>query len=511
MRRLHVAAGGVLLVVLAAFGAFRILASHLEHEASARIEAEAARLGLRARAERVRVAFVPPLRVSGLTVEKPGEWQARLDEASVSLRPWGPPSWGWVSDVSLGAGTLTLPAGLAIELHPSAWKALPGPSLELRAPTDGLVIRTSDGNHGRVVDVEVSQLQTGMLGRLVIEGQAAPELGVVDGEIHGERGANGELEGRWRLAATSADTRGKVSVTGGPADRRLGMDLEIERLDFARLFAALGIELPGGAEGLGSLAGVVGVTGPLAQPASLVVTDRLRFTAPARLPPAVVRLRADFAHEVTAPDGTKHTIDVSPASPDFIARADLPPLFVRTLLLGEDTAFFSHSGLALNELPQALATNWDRATAARGASTITQQLAKNLFLSREKTLERKVKELVLAFLLEAALGKDRILEIYVNVIEWGPGLYGLRPAARHYFGKEPGELSPKETAFLVALIPGPLKYQRSFAEGTLSPGFEPLVTNLLAKLRSVDALSEEDYAAALAEPLAFRRRELETP
>ena len=107
--------------------------------------------------------------------------------------------------------------------------------------------------------------------------------------------------------------------------------------------------------------------------------------------------------------------------------------------------------------------------------------------------------------------KRRILEIYLNVIEWGPGLYGLRPAAHHYFGKDPGALSPKEMAFLVVMIPGPVKYQRSFNEGALSAGLEPLVVKLLAKLRSVDALSEDEYAAALAETLAFRRPETTPP
>ena len=127
-------------------------------------------------------------------------------------------------------------------------------------------------------------------------------------------------------------------------------------------------------------------------------------------------------------------------------------------------------------------------------------------MSREKSLQRKLKELVLAFLLEATLGKDRILEIYVNVIERGPGTTasGRGPAL---LWKGAGQLRPKEMAFLVALLPGPVRLQRSFAEGALSPGFEPLVTNLLAKLRSVDALSEDDYAAALSNALAFRRPE----
>jgi membrane peptidoglycan carboxypeptidase len=146
-------------------------------------------------------------------------------------------------------------------------------------------------------------------------------------------------------------------------------------------------------------------------------------------------------------------------------------------------------------------TNWNRGTAARGASTVTQQLAKNLFLSREKRLGRKLQELSLALLLESTLGKERILEIYLNVIEWGPGLYGLRPAARQYFAKDPRDLTPAQMAFLAALVPGPVKYQRSFADGTPSPGFRPLIDRLLAKLRAVDALSEQEYQAALAEDL----------
>jgi len=100
--------------------------------------------------------------------------------------------------------------------------------------------------------------------------------------------------------------------------------------------------------------------------------------------------------------------------PDFIALRDVPPLFVRTLLLAEDTGFYGHRGIDLRELPAALLTNWSRGGAARGASTITQQLAKNLFLSRDKQLGRKLQELAITFLLESALGKDRILEIYLT-------------------------------------------------------------------------------------------------
>ena len=172
---------------------------------------------------------------------------------------------------------------------------------------------------------------------------------------------------------------------------------------------------------------------------------------------------------------------------------------MRTLLLAEDAGFYGHRGIDLRELPAAMLTNWSRGGAARGGSTITQQLAKNLFLSRDKQLGRKLQELAITFLLESALGKDRILEIYLNIIEWdwtcaacGPGLHS---------GREPQALTPAQMAFLVAIIPGPIKYQSSFAHGAPGPGLRSLIDELLAKLRSVHAIGEEEYQRALGEPI----------
>ena len=136
---------------------------------------------------------------------------------------------------------------------------------------------------------------------------------------------------------------------------------------------------------------------------------------------------------------------------------DVPPLFVRTLLLAEDTSFYGHRGIDLRELPGALLTNWSRGGAARGASTITQQLAKNLFLSREKQIGRKLQELAITFLLESGLGKQRILEIYLNVVEWGPGIYGAEAAAKHHFGTTAARLSKDQAARLAAILPSPLR------------------------------------------------------
>jgi penicillin-binding protein 1A len=139
----------------------------------------------------------------------------------------------------------------------------------------------------------------------------------------------------------------------------------------------------------------------------------------------------------------------------------------------------------------------------RGASTITQQLVKNVLLTNERTYRRKLKEAALALMVDAVVPKARLLEIYVNIIEWGPGLHGLVPAARHYFGKPPAELTPKEIAFLVCLIPNPVRYHQAYVAGRIGPGMEQLIRNLLVKLRSVGALDDAQYEDALREELHF--------
>jgi len=506
MRRLRPWVLGAGLLFLAATGGFWLLTVRLERRVIEKIEGEAAQVGARAQVESARVSLRPLVQLHGVVVEKPGLWETRIESVSVALLRWGRSTdWRPFLRVSVGPAVVTLPAGLELRLDPSVWDWDSRSSAELREPAEGQTIAASSGPQGHRLEVRAAQLPTGRLGRLLLDGAPTLELGVLDLVAHWEGRPDGGFDSDWRVSAIGAESRGKATVARGTGESSLALTAAVEGLDFARLFAALVVESPLGAKSLGSLSAEVNATGPVGDPASLVVTQRLDFTPPPQLPPELLRLRGEFAHEVTASDGSGRTIDVSPSSSDFIARADVPPLLVQTLLIAEDAAFFSHRGLDLTELPKALAANLAHGTVVRGASTITQQLAKNLFLSREKSLERKLQELVLAFLLESALGKDRILEIYLNVIEWGPGLYGLRPAARHYFGKEPRALTPKEMAFLVVLIPSPIRYQRSFVEGALSPGLEPLVTNLLAKLRSVEALSDEEYAAALAETLVFRR------
>ena len=153
----------------------------------------------------------------------------------------------------------------------------------------------------------------------------------------------------------------------------------------------------------------------------------------------------------------------------------ISPHLQRAVLAGEDSNFATHDGFDY----QAIQKAWDEArreaerearaegenpeeswippmlSFKRGASTVTQQLAKNLYLSEERSFVRKIREAFLTYFLERTLPKRRILEIYLNVIEWGDGVYGAEAAARTYFNKPAADLSPREAAFLAAMIPNP--------------------------------------------------------
>jgi monofunctional biosynthetic peptidoglycan transglycosylase len=127
----------------------------------------------------------------------------------------------------------------------------------------------------------------------------------------------------------------------------------------------------------------------------------------------------------------------------------------RAVLVTEDSRFWTHEGIDFDELKESMEVNIERMEFARGGSTITQQLAKNLYLSPSKNPVRKLRELLIARRLEAELSKQRILELYLNVIEWGDGIYGAEAAARTYFHTSAADLSPPESALLAAAITNP--------------------------------------------------------
>lgn len=143
----------------------------------------------------------------------------------------------------------------------------------------------------------------------------------------------------------------------------------------------------------------------------------------------------------------------------WIALPRLPRHVVNAVIVAEDGLFYAHGGIDWFEVQESFTRNIDEGKFARGASTITQQLAKNLYLSTSKDPIRKFKEVLITLLLEQQLSKDRILEIYLNIIEWGRGIFGIEMAARTYFGKSASALTLDEATRLAAVIPSPLQHR----------------------------------------------------
>jgi hypothetical protein len=543
--------GGAIALVLVAGLATVLLKPRLERAIHERIVSTAARHGMVARIGSVDVGLWPFVKLEGFDLDLGHGSRLHADTIAATypgrLR------------LAVRAADLVGPAGFRVHSPDTAWYlvGLRGEDLQLTLiePQAGLSIRQQTDSLGKGWNIEARGLDIGRLLDVRREDNPLLEGGIADGRVnfrssadalhfHVDIGARGarfgalaskadaepqlgdatdvtlRFDGVLRRAEGTieipevrgsflgAELSGSIALRDMNTDPSVDLALGVRRLEFGRLLGATGLAVPeslgvapGGDDDLGSAAIEVGIRGRASEPAALAVTQKIDFTPPRQMPKAISRLRGDFVFGAAAGPGSHGRIDVSSASADFIAFSEVPPLFVRTLLLAEDAGFYGHRGIDLRELPSALLTNIARGEAARGASTITQQLAKNLFLSREKEVGRKLQELAITFLLESALGKDRILEIYLNIIEWGPDLRGLRPAARHYFDCEPQALTPAQMAFLVAIIPGPIKYQRSIARGTPSPGLRVLIDNLLAKLRSVEAIGEEEYERALNDPI----------
>ena len=165
--------------------------------------------------------------------------------------------------------------------------------------------------------------------------------------------------------------------------------------------------------------------------------------------------------------------------------AAISPNLKRAVLVAEDITFFSHHGFELKEMRNAMEDALREGNLPRGASTITQQLAKNLWLSSSRSPLRKVREAALTWQLERALPKRRILELYLNVAEFGPGIYGAGAASQRYFGKAAADLEPREAAALAAGLPKP----RSWHPGATSAAYHRRIERILQRMSKADFLA----------------------
>ncbi len=215
-------------------------------------------------------------------------------------------------------------------------------------------------------------------------------------------------------------------------------------------------------------------------------------------------LEKSYPHVIYNKKAKTARVEIRPKPPaGWVNLGSVSSLAVAAIVLSEDWAFYEHNGFDWEQIRDSMEKNLKEGRYARGGSTITQQVVKNVFLNGDKTLSRKVKEAILAMRLERQLTKKRILELYLNVVEFGEGLYGIGPAAHYYFHKPASQLNAKEGAFLAMLLPSPKKYSVSHRQRGLTRYAYSTVKSILGKLLATQRLTEDAYHAALNTPLSF--------
>ena len=215
-------------------------------------------------------------------------------------------------------------------------------------------------------------------------------------------------------------------------------------------------------------------------------------------------LLAPFTYHALLADGSEKLIPVNKIEGGEFLLIDMLPVFVPwSIVLSEDAGFYRHHGVDFAEINQ-VALEINEKNRFRGGSTITQQLAKNLLLTRDRTLVRKFKELLLAIEIDATLSKRRQLNIYLAIVEWAPGVYGIENAAQFYFGKGAESLSVVEAAYLATIISCPTKCSVHFYKQKVPDGWMKRVYRIVELLYQHEKISTEEYIDALNSDIFFR-------
>jgi len=206
--------------------------------------------------------------------------------------------------------------------------------------------------------------------------------------------------------------------------------------------------------------------------------------------------RQNMTIQVKDWQGKFHPFVVGPQNPWWSRSESIPPEMEWAVIVAEDANFYHHEGIDIKAIKNAIKYDLEKKRLARGASTITQQTAKNLFLSRAKTFTRKIEEIYLAKRMEHELTKGRILELYLNIVELGPMVYGIGHAAHYYFNKQTALLTPRECAFLAAMLPGPQKVYNPYKHLDRVLKRSDMV---LRQMRDNGVLTPAEYRQAMAE------------
>ncbi len=184
----------------------------------------------------------------------------------------------------------------------------------------------------------------------------------------------------------------------------------------------------------------------------------------------------------------------------YVSLRRISPELRTAVIISEDDTFFGHSGININELKKAFQENWQKKRYARGASTITMQVARNAFLTKKKSIVRKIKEILLARKLERVWSKQQIFEYYLNIAEWGPNVYGAEAAAHYYFNKPAAQLNLAEATLLAGILPNPIRLN-PFVNWA---GARKRQARVLRLMRNARLINDAEYQDLLAQEINLR-------
>ncbi|MDR1499786.1 MAG: transglycosylase domain-containing protein [Tannerellaceae bacterium] len=212
----------------------------------------------------------------------------------------------------------------------------------------------------------------------------------------------------------------------------------------------------------------------------------------------LAKMSKPFIHRIYNEGKLVRSFEVGPLNPDFRPISAISRYLPQAIMHGEDFAFYNHRGFYDEAFHKSLVENIRTGSFQRGASTLTMQLVKNVFLNGDKTMARKLEEILIVWLIEnnRLTSKARMFEVYMNVIEWGPGVYGITEAARFYFSKDPSALTLGECIFLAYIIPNPRYLNNYFRGMELEYPFYEFFANAVRRLAQRNIISPEDAIRA---------------
>jgi monofunctional biosynthetic peptidoglycan transglycosylase len=198
-----------------------------------------------------------------------------------------------------------------------------------------------------------------------------------------------------------------------------------------------------------------------------------------------------------------YNVNLCPGSKDYVPLKSISPYLQKTVVLTEDSSFFEHDGFDWKSIEENAKKNLEKGVYAKGGSTISQQLAKNMFLYKDKTLMRKGLEFLITQKLEKTLTKKEILERYLNVVEFGKDIYGVKQAAQFYFKKTPAQLNVVESAFLAMVLPNPPKYSQSYFKKELTKFAHKRIKQIVTDMYQYSRISGDEYDLAMNQVNSF--------